>query len=194
MSQKTEIKGCARCGQDHSVEFKPLTASPGQMQFSHYAICENTGQPILMRMVDDSELAVKLESQTLVGFIYRDQTFPRSEGNCFSVTTESGKSFRIVNFCVENLHELTINGISWPFKIKVLHGDTAVLHDERIPPSWYAKEFCENCCPQELLPLSQKLILELRKKTGEVEEIEVPGQDYRLIKTDRRKRPTVPGH
>jgi hypothetical protein len=51
-SQWTEIESCARCGGNHSVVFKKLgqPLSTGQ---THWAPCPATGEPIMMRIVED---------------------------------------------------------------------------------------------------------------------------------------------
>lgn len=98
--------------------------------------------------------ASHVTSYTLVGVIGRP---PFRVGNCFSVLGEDGRDYRILNFVYENLQELERHGLTWPLEIRPLSKYDAVLHDPRIPDSWYPKEFCEVCCPRELLPLPQRL-------------------------------------
>jgi len=99
--------------------------------------------------------AVQMGFQTMIGVI--DRKFPIREGNCFSVYTEKGEEFKIANFCAENLKELERLGLSWPIDIIVLREHIAVIHDKRISDRWYQTEFCEICCPTDLLPLPQIL-------------------------------------
>lgn len=99
--------------------------------------------------------AIAVGEQTLLGVLGND--FPLGSGNCFSVECDDGSAYRIVNFVLENLKELLHRGLTWPVKILVLEGSTAVLHDERIHSSWYRDDFCPCCCPQTLLPLPQRL-------------------------------------
>jgi ribosomal protein S27AE len=50
---KTDVKECARCGQDHAgITFTELI-NPGLV--SHFAMCPVTNQPILMAIHDESE-------------------------------------------------------------------------------------------------------------------------------------------
>ena len=136
------------------------------------------------------DLAMSITSQTLVG-VNMDK-YPIRHGNCFSVMTEkyyhivekySGnsrakeyfkymhKDWRIVNFYAENLEKLIKDKIiTWPVKILVRRGRgrrIALIHDERIPDEWYADRWCEACCPEELLPLTQRLRLERMTARGD---------------------------
>ena len=88
-------------------------------------------------------------------------------GNCFSVQTDDKLEYRIVNFAYENLVELLRRGLLWPIKIQTLTDHHAVIYDKRIPNEWYAKEFCTVCCPEQLLPMPQRLLHELEILRGE---------------------------
>lgn len=49
----TGVENCARCGYNHfSVVFFALKNAP--VDTSHYGLCPMTGQPILMKVADDS--------------------------------------------------------------------------------------------------------------------------------------------
>ncbi len=99
--------------------------------------------------------AIRTTSQTLVG---SSGSFPRKFGNCFSVESEDGYSYRILNFKIENLEELTRRGeLSWPIKCEALSARSAVINVGRIPDDWYMDHFCEVCTPLDLLPLPQRL-------------------------------------
>lgn len=45
-----EIKCCARCGDDHKVEFKPLA---NHDRYTHWGMCPVIEQPILMIVSDE---------------------------------------------------------------------------------------------------------------------------------------------
>lgn len=124
-------------------------------------------------------------SHTLVGYDMSAK-FPREHGNCFSVMEEllPGaaddikskpdderweaiskaqkenllRENRIVNFNHENMEELLERGVvQWPIDILVVVPGVAVIHDARIPASWYDKYFCPTCCPTSHLPVTQHL-------------------------------------
>jgi hypothetical protein len=87
-------------------------------------------------------------------------------GNCFAVRTEDGKHYDVVNFYLDDnffdkkkgLETLLKEGcLTWPVKIAILAGRTAVINDERIPDEHYRSRFCEVCCPPDLLPVHQRL-------------------------------------
>ena len=111
--------------------------------------------------------ATAVTSHILVGVFGKP---PHTIGNCFSVTADDGKEYRIVNFVYENLEALQENGLIWPVDIRVLSGRTAVVHDRRIPHDWYQSWFCEVCCPKALLPLPQTLCHEREVMQGVREE------------------------
>jgi len=100
--------------------------------------------------------AVAITGHTLVG--YNTDEYPIKRGNCFSVETEDGKNYRILNFGLENLeHLLAEKGLTWPVKIVVLGERHAALSDERIGDRWYQSKFCSVCTPRDLIPLPQLL-------------------------------------
>lgn len=97
--------------------------------------------------------AIRITRYTLMAF-----------NNCFSVEGDDGHQYRIVNFYVECLQNLPIE---WPIEIKVLEGNVAVIHDDRIPNRFYNKTFCTTCCPKHLLPITQKLEREREISRGQ---------------------------
>jgi hypothetical protein len=105
--------------------------------------------------VGDPLMAEAMTSHTLVG--YRDGPYPMASGNCFSVRVDPGEEYRIVNFGYENLREAIRRGITWPIQILPIALKLAVIHDTRIPDSWYSKQWCETCCPTRFLPPPQRL-------------------------------------
>ena len=104
--------------------------------------------------------ATSITSVTLVGII--EDKFPLIHGNCFGVKVKSeDNDYRIVNFYVENLeHVIKEKIIDWPIKIKILENRIAVIHDSKIPDEYYNQGFCTVCCPERLLPVTQKLLHE----------------------------------
>ncbi len=105
--------------------------------------------------------AISVECQTCLGALFpKDEDGPCGV-NCFSVKSDDGKTYRIVNFYVENLNRLIDKkGLTWPVECKVLGPKTAIIHDPRIGERWYNKNYCEICCPKELLPCNQRDIHE----------------------------------
>ncbi len=102
---------------------------------------------------------------TCVGF--NADKYPAEHGNCFSVeNVTDGKGFKILNFIHENLAELMREGLTWPVRCQSLSDRHAVIHDERIPDSFYERWFCEVCCPVDLLPSPQLLRRERWIATG----------------------------
>lgn len=119
--------------------------------------------------------AVKITSQTLV-----------ANNNCFSVETSDKKGYRIVNFYVEKLEELLKNKtVKWPVKIKTIGEHTAVISDSRIPNDCYRTDFCETCCPRDLLPLPQQLRREREIARGDL--VVGDGFETRKITPSTRK-------
>ncbi|HSE43692.1 MAG TPA: hypothetical protein VLA89_00025 [Gemmatimonadales bacterium] len=51
------VMGCARCGQDHQVRFKPFKRPMvvGESELTHWGMCPVTREPILMRFVENEE-------------------------------------------------------------------------------------------------------------------------------------------
>lgn len=86
--------------------------------------------------------------------------FPRDIGNCFSLHAKHADGegeWNIVNFKIENLNELVSDRVlSWPIRLRALSYDIAVICDERIPEDWYSSDYCDCCCPRDLLPGPQR--------------------------------------
>ena len=126
---------------------------------------------------------------TLVGHIYHDDKFPRSSGNCFSVTNDQ-QSWKIVNFAYENIKELIHRGIGFPFRIDEIGAGVALLDDPRIPESWYNNEYCTTCCPDNLLTEPQRKQIARDIEVGARKEISTK-DGYSIIRFDHTKHPDV---
>jgi hypothetical protein len=133
--------------------------------------------------------AIKMGCQTLVGHLETD--FPRERGNCFDLSVDGEREYRIVNFNAENFQELLKRGLTYPIKIIQIAGHTAIIHDERIPHDWYQSRWCECCCPSELLPLTQQLKHHREELTGErkVFRGESLGMPCDMVRIDTSKAP-----
>lgn len=46
---------CARCMGDHTMEFKPFKGHPIDDNWNWWGICPTTGDPVLLRLMDDDE-------------------------------------------------------------------------------------------------------------------------------------------
>lgn len=108
--------------------------------------------------------AKHITTHTCVGFLSTD--FPLERGNCFSVEADDGHEYRILNFHLENMLELEKQGLTWPVKMKTVNHKLAVIDDERIGRRWYKMEYCEACCPEELLPEPQRQAIEREYRIG----------------------------
>jgi hypothetical protein len=97
--------------------------------------------------------ALNIESHTL---ICPDDARPAAYGNCFSVKTDDGGYYNIVNFVYENIKALEKSGLAWPIEIEALGPRTAIIMDGRIGERWYQQRYCEVCTPQSLLPITQR--------------------------------------
>jgi len=54
MAFEIAVKNCARCGGDHEkVAFQKFNFPPDDL--THWGMCPDTGEPILMLQVDDGE-------------------------------------------------------------------------------------------------------------------------------------------
>lgn len=49
----TDVEDCARCGGDHEIVASPFTRPPEN--YSHYAVCPETEEPILVAVLDDGD-------------------------------------------------------------------------------------------------------------------------------------------
>ena len=130
-------------------------------------------------MNENIKYATNITIVTLVGIL--KDNYPLTDGNCFSVNVENEvKDYRIVNFGYENLKELLRQGLTWPIKIKILSGRTAIIHDYRIPDDWYFEHFCGVCCPQSLLPVNQQVQRERAIERGDIKEYPAT-EDYPFV-------------
>ena len=100
--------------------------------------------------------AVSIGWVTLVG-VSDTGDEPLDRGNCFSVCLHDNRSINIVNFNYENLKKLQKLGLEWPIKISLLNDKIGLIADQRIHPRWYRPDYCETCCPSNLLPQPQRL-------------------------------------
>lgn len=109
-------------------------------------------------------------TKTLVS--YGSSEFPRSTGNCFSVKCSGiDSNIKIVNFNYENLEYLiNIGMINFPMTCYFIGEYTAVMYDSRIPLKWYQNHFCTTCCPENLLPMPQRLNIMLMKSVGDIKD------------------------
>lgn len=114
-------------------------------------------------------------SRTLVG--HCGSKFPRKHGNCFSMQCSDGNVYNIVNFVYENLVEAIARGVTLPVKVLPLNNRVAIICDSRIENSWYQDRFCECRCPESLLPLPQRLRIQLEINCGARENIEKDNGD-----------------
>jgi len=132
--------------------------------------------------------AISIGMQTLVGYD-RNAKFPIAKGNCFSMETEDGNGYRIINFGVENLEELLkTRVIAYPIEIYIPDGydNIAYIADKRIPDDWYWKNFCSGCCPRALWPKEQLDDWNRRIESGEI--VESNGMITYNIKPDPEKK------
>ena len=146
--------------------------------------------------------AVKVGSITLVCHYYNEEKGMYPHGNCFSLYTDEGAEYRIVNFGYENLELLLhMKIIEYPIRIFSISERIAIIQDKRIPDRFYWDQFCTTCCPHNLLPLPQRALTDLHiqrgalsytqhddgmiissYKTGQGNEIHMNGEDYRDVK------------
>lgn len=142
---------------------------------------------------------VEIGMQTLLGV--NKSKYPVRHGNCFSMSADNGKSYRIVNFYVENLEEGIKRGkIELPVRLYIL-GDaekshTAIIYDTRIPTSWYRDDFCSTCTPVMFLPFPQRVERELKIESGAITIngnmcIERIGDGVADWRTEEEKKPIV---
>ncbi len=81
---------------------------------------------------------------------------PHAHGNCFSMKTDDGKNFKIVNFVHENFEHLVKCGLELPVALTPISERHAVVDDPRIPLEFYQSEYCSVCCPSDLWPEPQQ--------------------------------------
>lgn len=134
-----------------------------------------------------------ITTRTLVGAY--SKKYPYKHGNCFSMKCDNGQSYRIVNFVYENLTEAINRGIELPVRVLPLNDSVAVICDTRIPNNWYRRDFCTTCCPESLLPLPQRLGIQLELDCGarvnRVCDRSDGGGTYVIVKCDSSKLPDI---
>ena len=134
--------------------------------------------------------ATGIGSHTLVGFD-DSKGYPLTQGNCFSVCTVEDRLCRIVNFSHENFIEAVARGVKLPISIGIIGKNNgtgegyAIVHDKRISVDWYQQRWCEICCPEDLLPLPQRLAHALEIEQG----VRIQGDGF--IKINYAKKPTL---
>jgi hypothetical protein len=134
-----------------------------------------------MAIGDNIKLATDITTVTLVGYFGE---FPMERGNCFSVSVDDERDYRIINFNYENLEKLIEDSVvSFPLKISKLSEGIAIIADGRIPDEWYSKRFCETCTPSDLLPVTQKLkhFLDIERGIRKETEIEIEGRKMKMV-------------
>jgi hypothetical protein len=52
------VTGCARCGKNHRMKFKQFRRNvdglmAGKNKATHFAICRNSGEPVIMAVTED---------------------------------------------------------------------------------------------------------------------------------------------
>jgi hypothetical protein len=108
--------------------------------------------------------AKHVTNYTLVGV---SDERPTERGNCFSVKDHDGSEWRILNFNYENLEALETLGLEWPVQCKSVSEHLAIIQDPRIGERWYSKRYCEVCCPESLLPVTQQQRHEREEMRGQ---------------------------
>jgi hypothetical protein len=122
-----------------------------------------------------------VSTTTLVGYIYKNNTFPYKRGNCFSVECE-GISYNVVNCVHENLEHLIETGVvEFPIKIKVIGYKTAIITDERFPSEVLFEKYCSICCPKHLQPRKQQDEYQERIDSGEIRVVKCNGFELHSI-------------
>ena len=67
---------------------------------------------------------------------------------------------------IHNTELLKNNKVDFPIKLSIIGKFVAVVDDERIPDNWYNDDFCTVCCPENLLPLPQRLKIKREETSG----------------------------
>jgi len=123
---------------------------------------------------------VEIGCSTLLGV--NTSKFPVSRGNCFSMKADNGKSYRVVNFYLENLEEGIRRGkLTLPVRLYILGdpstGGSAVIYDTRIPEGWYNDEFCPSCTPYEFQSFTQRMRRQLKIESGRLKVTKYDGRE-----------------
>jgi hypothetical protein len=157
----------------------------------------------ILEQTDHFVNGLEITSHTLIGVNTRK--YPVSHGNCFSMSSDNGKVYKIVNFYLENLEEGIERGkLTLPVRLYIL-GDSdksriAIIYDSRIPSDWYANEFCTTCTPLKFQSFTQRMRRELKVESGiltiaKYENYEITretiGDGKTDWRTDKEKEPIV---
>jgi hypothetical protein len=51
---KVTVLNCARCGEDHEMEFYPFSQN-GIDDFTHWGMCPNINEPVLLKFINAAE-------------------------------------------------------------------------------------------------------------------------------------------
>ncbi len=80
--------------------------------------------------------AIDIGWVTLVGFIKSE--YPQKYGNSFSIVSNNGKEYRVVNMVYENLdYLLEEKKLVFPIEVELIEGTTSVnIIDKRIPDGY----------------------------------------------------------
>lgn len=116
----TKVQKCARCGEDHEVEFFELKNPTDSFQ-THWATCPVTGEPIMMRKLDiDTDQESMDGSSSLIV-----EEHVRLKFQCGPI-----KEFGENGTTIEHILELLINRLEGfqkgPFKCE--ENDKALTH------------------------------------------------------------------
>jgi hypothetical protein len=106
---------------------------------------------------------IKVTSQTMVSF-----------NNCFSMISDDGYEYRIVNFYIENLDQSLL-----PIKLKKICTNVAIVDDERLTEKCN-NHYCSVCCPEDYLLDHQKKQIEEDLKSGKRTE-HITKDGYKII-------------
>ena len=110
------------------------------------------------------KIPIQIGFVTMVGCYCKSYPYPH--GNCFSLMDVDGTEHRVVNFYYENLIEWMTRTNQLDIWVRCIPKSDRIweICDDRIPPEWYAKQYCSVCTPLRMLPLEQRRT-EMRGKT-----------------------------
>ena len=52
---KVTVRNCARCGEDHEMEFNPFSQN-GIDDFTHWGMCPSINEPVLLKFIDSAKV------------------------------------------------------------------------------------------------------------------------------------------
>jgi len=79
-------------------------------------------------------MALSVHGHSLIGVF--KESFPVKHGNYFSINSDDGNCYNVVNILHENILELMRIGIEFPYKINVINKHDCKICDDRIPNLW----------------------------------------------------------